>query len=173
MSNIEERNGRFRAQVYRRRVRATKTFGSLREAETWVAEQKRIIASTGRLSLVETGRRRVDYGAVTFSPTRSEGLLSEQAILAAAQPYQKVCGVYFLIAGHRIMYVGQSTDAHYRAGYHAASLGRVFDAVHVIPCDERDACLLESRYIMALQPPWNRRRDGTLNLSVTKHAITA
>lgn len=172
MSNIEERQGRFRAQVYRRGMRASKTFGSMEQAAAWVSEQKRLIAATGRLDLPESGRRKVDYLAVTFSPARASGLLSAQDILAAATPRQKVCGIYFLIAGGKVMYVGQSTDAHYRIGHHA-TLGRIFDAVHIIPCAEREACLLESRYILALQPPWNRRRDGSLNLSVTKHAIAA
>lgn len=171
MKNVERRGERFRAQIYSRGVRLSKTFASEAEAGAWLCAQRLALVEGARLSPLPTNRRRTDYATVTFSAMRGTPLESVDSIIAAAQPREKVCGVYFLIAGGSVVYVGQSTDVHYRVAYHAQF--RAFESYHVIPCPESEACLLESRYILAINPPWNRGRDGALVLSVHRGALRA
>lgn len=66
-----------------------------------------------------------------------------------------VCGVYFLIQGRSIMYVGQSKNIAARIGSHASSIYKHFDRYSIIKCEEADLDLVESMYIQLLSPPWN------------------
>lgn len=81
-------------------------------------------------------------------------MISTESIIAAAQPWpQSDCGIYFLLVGGQIMYVGKSTNIVFRIATH--TLMRTFDSWSWVPCAKRNLEALERAYINALMPPWN------------------
>lgn len=85
-------------------------------------------------------------------------LLDADTILASCVTIlSSGCGVYFLIADGRIMYVGQSTNVPARIGAHTTTF--TFDAWHWVPCAREGLDQLERAYIKALQPPWNKAHN--------------
>lgn len=65
------------------------------------------------------------------------------------------CGVYFLCRGHRVLYVGQSTNVASRIGAHAGA-GLAFERAYVLPAPRECLDALEGAFIRALRPPHNR-----------------
>lgn len=65
-----------------------------------------------------------------------------------------VPGVYFLLVGGEVMYVGASRNVHRRLADHK-QLGRVWDRalLMVMPVDRLHS--VERRFISRLRPPWN------------------
>lgn len=90
-----------------------------------------------------------------------DGLLDEAALVEAASSWQDLCGVYFLIAGGRVRYVGQAVQVYARLAVHAREK-EPFDQVAVIACEPKDLDVLESLYIHRLRPEWNGRRGETM-----------
>jgi hypothetical protein len=84
-----------------------------------------------------------------------------------------VCGVYFLVAGERIVYVGQSTDIHERVHAHRRTKPR-FDRVIAIPVADtargsfRVHDTIERVLIDALSPEWNGNKGRTAD-PITRH----
>ena len=82
----------------------------------------------------------------------SKTLVSAEAILSAAKPWQSFTGVYFLISNNKIVYVGQSVNVYARLGAHAH---KNFDSFTVLPCPKEHLNVLESLYIHIFDPPLN------------------
>ena len=83
-----------------------------------------------------------------------EAMVSVKDILASAEPYENVSGVYFLVCGGAVVYVGQSVAIHARIRTHISG-GRVFDGVAYIKCAPEKLDLLESLYIHHINPEEN------------------
>lgn len=64
-------------------------------------------------------------------------------------------GVYFLIDGGEIVYVGRSDNIADRIGAHVAAKRMVFDRVLTVPANGLDQERLEQRYIAAFTPKYN------------------
>ncbi|KXS55166.1 MAG: prophage regulatory protein [Marinobacter sp. T13-3] len=75
----------------------------------------------------------------------------------------KVSGVYFLVKGGEVVYVGQSTSVYSRVTTHYAS--KDFDFWSYIPCEKEGLDILESLYIHFLQPKLNGKTGQTDQLS--------
>jgi len=90
---------------------------------------------------------------------------SQREIVRAAQQGTpaRVCGVYFLVKGNRVVYVGQSVNVYSRAANHFNN--KTFDSWSFIPCEEKDLDVLESLYIHFLQPAQNGKTGNTDMLS--------
>jgi predicted DNA-binding transcriptional regulator AlpA len=86
---------------------------------------------------------------------------SNREIVKAAQAgtAARVSGVYFLVKGTRVVYVGQSTNVYSRAANHFSN--KEFDNWCFIPCKKEELDVLESLYIHFLRPPQNGRMNGT------------
>lgn len=82
----------------------------------------------------------------------SKSLISADAIVAAAKPWQSFTGVYFLVADKEIVYVGQSVNVYARISAHS---DKKFDSFTVIPCPKAHLNVLESLYIHLFNPPLN------------------
>lgn len=85
---------------------------------------------------------------------------SAHEIVGDAMPLFGIGGVYFLIQGDEIVYVGQSTNVHARVACHGApsmwpGAKKDFDAWAYIACGRDSMDWLESIYIHALQPHYN------------------
>lgn len=79
-------------------------------------------------------------------------LMPEADIVAAARPIENVCGVYFLVKGDRVIYVGQSVNVFARIAQHK---DKAFERMAFIPCAEDMLDRLESIYIHFLMPEMN------------------
>jgi len=95
-----------------------------------------------------------DKTALTLT---SKVLLSEAEIVSAANSYELSTGVYFLVDGDRVVYVGQSVNVYARISQHH---DKVFDSFAFIPCERDMLNSLESLYIHVLRPPLNGNQHG-------------
>jgi hypothetical protein len=84
-------------------------------------------------------------------------LLSEAEIVSAANPWELATGVYFLIGGDKVIYVGQSVNVYARIAQH---YDKRFDSFAFIPCGKDMLDSLESLYIHVLRPPLNGDQHG-------------
>lgn len=73
-------------------------------------------------------------------------------------------GVYFLLQGDHVVYVGQAKNVKKRIAEHKADPEKVFDAYSFLPCDAEDLDTLEALYIMHLRPKQNKRQPGLYNI---------
>lgn len=171
MATVSPRGKKFRVQVLcgpqSGSGRLQKTLPTRAEAEAWGAAMEAAkLANGGRLAPPPATPATVQHPIGRGFP----GLLSHAAIVAAARPVQRTCGVYFLCRAGTVVYVGQSIHIEARLPAHRQI---AHDAVHVIPCEPHQLKVMESRYILALQPVENRSRDGRLLLSVPRAAFAA
>jgi predicted GIY-YIG superfamily endonuclease len=147
MAEIEQRGSRFRARFHHNYYRYSATFDSRDEAERWAIESKRLARSGIVPKKQGIGKR----PRLLVAPNRPIGVgLAE--IVAAARPYERICGVYFLIRHGSVIYVGQSLDVMRRIAAHRIQ----FDSYHVLPIAPALLDLYESHYIASLRPELNR-----------------
>lgn len=77
-------------------------------------------------------------------------------IIAAASPVETVwCGVYFLIDGHEITYVGISSNVGGRLREHQRDKEKRFTKFSFMPCSMEEAVELEVFYIQKFRPIHN------------------
>ena len=87
-----------------------------------------------------------------------KALLRAEEIAKAARPWQTECGVYFLLDGKEIVYVGQAVSIYARISQH---VDKKFDGYAFVPCPREMLDKLESLYIHYLQPRLNGNQvDG-------------
>lgn len=86
---------------------------------------------------------------------RAPGLISGKTIVARATSIRKVCGIYFLVAGSRVIYVGQSRHIFERVAGHIRKDSIPFEAFYYIQCPPAKLLELEMAYIKALKPARN------------------
>jgi len=96
--------------------------------------------------------KKFDLISKTALSLTGKTLLREDEIVSASNFWQKATGVYFLIDGNRVVYVGQSTNVYSRIVEHH---DKVFERFAFIPCDREMLDKLESLYIHILRPPFN------------------
>jgi excinuclease UvrABC nuclease subunit len=80
--------------------------------------------------------------------------LSKQDILNQRTEYTAICGIYFLIAGDEIVYVGQARNIFFRLAAHYNS-DKVFQTFSYVECAPEELCELEAEYIVAFAPRYN------------------
>jgi len=90
----------------------------------------------------------------TLQSGKRRRLVSRAEILAVAEPASRTapCGVYFLLQGDDLVYVGQSTDVHSRVRNHE----KEYDRVAWVEVDIPYLDIVESLYIHALSPRLNK-----------------
>lgn len=87
-------------------------------------------------------------------------LLSEETIQIGSIPVDYkplLSGVYFLLSGGRVVYVGQAKNIKARIRQHKEDPNKVFDAYAYLPCEVEYLDTLEALYIMHLRPAQNKR----------------
>lgn len=168
MAFISKRKSTWRAQVERRGVRIGMSFPTQAEAVDWAA---RIEANILKGVKIESESFRKVPREPRYYPTPTlTGLLSREEILAQSSVSEAVCGIYFLISDGVVIYIGKSVDVYGRLAEHRRDK-RIFDRVTVIPCELALLSLLESKYILMLQPPLNFSVDGRLVLSHARGSV--
>mgnify|MGYP003652345809 CR=1 FL=1 len=85
-------------------------------------------------------------------------MVSEQAIVSESTSFEDQCGVYFLVKGSRVVYVGQSVHISARLSDHTKN--KDFDSYAFIQCPPAKLDVLESLYIHALAPEYQGRSSN-------------
>lgn len=149
----------WRVHVERKGVRKSRTFTTREAAERWVADIN-ALADDEVKGYLKAKEREL---AQTFLATRLPPRVLEanhvipykhDEILLAGIPTQIPSGVYFLINGREIVYVGQSQDVLGRIAAHRKQ-GRRFDRYAYIECTPDKLDDLEAQYIAAFAPRLN------------------
>ena len=89
-----------------------------------------------------------------------KALLRANEIANAAMPWAKATGVYFLLDGDEVVYVGQAVNVYSRIGQHT---NKRFDRYAFVPCSVEALDLLESLYIHCLRPRLNGMQTNGAN----------
>lgn len=160
MAYIHHSSGKWRVQIQVvGSPRESKSFESKREAEDWAAQREALLRrKSGR---TKAGK---DSFLLSMIPPRllqaMEGTdYSHAEIVEATIPVNLISGVYFLIKGKRVVYVGQSVDVFRRISKHIAT-GKEFDSFNYLACGEDMLDETERRYIELLMPEWNETMGG-------------
>lgn len=146
MASFLKRGSTWRAQV---RVTGHKSvsesFPTKMHAVLWAAETEREIRKSvnAKKELYKKFGNKDPFG------------LTPDRILSMATPNISRPGIYFLLIGQEVMYVGQSMNVSGRIAKHAIN-GREFDSFVAIACEEDDLDFLEQHYITTLKPRWNK-----------------
>lgn len=83
------------------------------------------------------------------------GTLTAEYIIGLAKAVKKTCGIYFLMQGSEIVYVGQSTNCNFRIGNHLSDEQKVFDSYFMVECIESRLDEMEAKYIVKFRPKYN------------------
>jgi len=108
------------------------------------------------------GLERFELMSTMSATLTGKSLLREDEIADAAMPLKNDCGVYFLLKGRQVVYVGQSVSIYSRIGSHT---DKEFDRYAYIPCERDMLDKLESLYIHCLRPPLNGEMSNGLKLA--------
>jgi hypothetical protein len=84
-------------------------------------------------------------------------LLDGEQIAKLALPWERSTGVYFLVQGEEVVYVGQSVNIYSRISQHS---DKKFEKYAFVPCEADHLDKLESLYIHTLKP----RLNGNANI---------
>lgn len=85
---------------------------------------------------------------------------------------QNLCGIYFLVQGESVVYVGQSRNVYSRIAQHKTGV-KYFDCWCYIKCAEKDLDAMESLYIHILRPKLNGKikNSDQLVAPISVHSI--
>ena len=93
---------------------------------------------------------------MTIWPLYRKYDFDKEHLLAKQQPaFPKVIGIYFLIKGTDIVYVGQSADVYTRVSQHGRDAFKLFDKFVVLESKPEYLADLEAHYIYKFRPPLN------------------
>jgi len=96
----------------------------------------------------------MEYSNPVFDPARVQ---EKENILQFSLPLpaKPDCGIYFLIEGNEIVYVGQSIDCDLRVRRHIFEGEKVFSRYHIMPCHQDHLNLYEAYCLWKFQPKYN------------------
>lgn len=83
---------------------------------------------------------------------KPDHLMSQKQIVDRSMQVERICGVYFLILGDEIVYIGQSQDVDRRISAHA---DKHYNRIYVIKAPQQDLLWLEAMYINKFKPRYN------------------
>ena len=83
----------------------------------------------------------------------------------------RICGVYFLIDGQEIVYVGQSADVVRRVNQHLDRGRMKFDWAVYLPCSLAELDDIEEHFIDALRPRYNATRQRMATAAYVRHIL--
>ena len=86
-------------------------------------------------------------------------------VLQSALPLKVIegtcCGIYFLVSGYEVVYIGKSFNVRARLEEHSQDRGMPFSAAAVMPCPSNAIDYLEPWMIACFQPKLNRTPQRT------------
>lgn len=133
--------------------------GSLAEqCETLRTEVAILEERKAELSVAVSSAEALDQLRGSSKALSGHTLLTEAEISEHCHPLSDCCGVYFLLQGSSVVYVGQSVNVHARITGHMSS--KEFDGFAYVKCDKAALDILESLYIHSLRPRLNGEQNG-------------
>lgn len=96
--------------------------------------------------------RRIEKMNAASAALTGKALLRAEEIATAALPWAKATGVYFLIDGAEVVYVGQAVNVYARISQHT---NKRFTHYAFVPCAADALDRMESLYIHCLRPKLN------------------
>lgn len=152
----EQRRAIARKGAETRRIRKEAAIEKRREA----AEQAdHLTANIRALEQKLATLQVMDTASALAESMTGAALLSETQIVLASRPWNGNSGVYFLVKGTRVVYVGQALNLQARISQHS---DKDFDRFAYITCPPEQLDKLEALYIHTLRPPLNGTRpDGS------------
>ena len=135
-----------------------KPAGVALERQNIVELKRTCIALEQEVKELETLKSAVTHtldSSVLSESLTGKAMVYASEIVARSVPYENQCGVYFLVASERVVYVGQSVQIGTRLSDHAKT--KDFDAYTYIACSKDKLDVLESLYIHALNPEYQGR----------------
>jgi hypothetical protein len=133
-----------------------------RDALKYAGDLREKIAA---LELKLAAMERMETMHTVSAAVTGKALLRAEEIAEASLPWSRASGVYFLLDGDEIVYVGQAVNVYSRIGQHT---NKRFDRYAFVPCAVNELDKLESLYIHCLRP----RLNGNLS-NDAKHAPIA
>lgn len=126
---------------------------SVLEAQRRNAQYEDVVQARRAGAHLENGIPKIRRGVID-----EIGLFEKSTILAAARSIKPVVGIYFLVDGSRIVYVGQSRDILLRLSAHLKDDEKVFTSFAVVEAEPHELDELEAKYIAKFTPGLNKRR---------------
>jgi hypothetical protein len=159
MAHIQPHRNKWRVQVEKLGVRRSRVCDTIEEAHAWAASAELLIRKRERAKAICRGDVKAESLLITAIPKKVLSALSSipydgETIIDASIPCGSMTGLYFLIVGSDIKYVGQSIDVLGRISRHMRD-GKVFDSFSFISSPKETLDALEETYISALLPDWN------------------
>ncbi|MFC3338766.1 hypothetical protein [Paracandidimonas soli] len=87
-----------------------------------------------------------------FAGETADAFLDKSNVLERAEPCRRLCGVYFLLDGDDIVYIGQSTNIINRIAQH---VDKAFERFAYIECEQSALNMVESIFIHRYRPKLN------------------
>jgi hypothetical protein len=130
-----------------------RTIGLGRDGKYAIRYAKKRNADQDKSVLTVRGKRvSVAERNISVDPN---GLVDLPFLRANAEPYARVCGIYFLMFDGEVVYVGQSTSCHGRISTHVLEGKKQFDACYIVRTDATSLTALEALYIKKFEPRYN------------------
>lgn len=156
MASISRRGRFWRARIRMKGEIATKTFDTELEAENWAHKYEEKI----RRGVLHKNRpssivQRLPLGPSSGyfrNPDIDENWLVERS--KARKSLRMIPGVYFLLSGYTVVYVGKSENCPLRISLHCKG-PMVFDSYHYIPFHIDEISEMERHYIDLFDPIYN------------------
>lgn len=105
---------------------------------------------------VQTQQRQYQRKLTKAEQRKATGtLIPLSQIIEKARPYASSVGIYFLIDGEEVVYVGQSVNVFARISQHKSE-GKKFERWCFLPCSAEQLHDTERRYIEAIAPALNQ-----------------
>jgi hypothetical protein len=153
-----------------RSASAKKAHATRKANKEWLEKKRQdalIYSESLKIQIVALETRLAELNAfekmsVVSAALTNKILLDGEQIAKLALPWEKSSGVYFLVQGEEVVYVGQSVNIYSRIAQHP---DKKFDKYAFVPCEVKLLDKLESLYIHTLKP--------RLNGNVTKLEKTA
>lgn len=115
-------------------------------------DSAKVRAEEENLSLAHQYERRAKASAEANDPSLlTLGEIARRAI----DPDLAWHGIYFLLLGRVVVYVGQSNNVGGRLREHRRDKVKEFDGFTFLQCSPAEATTLEQKYIKALKPKYN------------------
>lgn len=145
MASVTKNGSNWRAQVYVKGVRTSKTFSTKSAATAWASQKELELNKDMEVKASFTEK----FGNVSNMLT-----LSAEEILAGKVRLCNTSAVYLLFNGNELVYIGKSTNALSRIVEHAKK-GRAFTHYYTLPVHESLLDAVEQKMIDIFRPEQN------------------
>ena len=145
---------------------ATRRANKEREMAIREDAKQRVIGLKTEIEKLEAklaGLQRLEIMNELSTALTTKALLGAEEIVNASMPWDNMSGVYFLVEGDEIVYVGQAVNVYARISQHA--LTKTFSRYAFVPCKPDMLDRLESLYIHVLRPKLNGNIHGMAKLA--------